>query len=442
MTSLAQRIILCGAAWLALAARLPAEGRADDSNFRPYVVGSRAAGMGGAFTALADDGGGPYYNPGGIAFARRSSLSLSASVYGLVSGTFSDALGDGHNFNYQDLNTFPVSTSVIIKFGATDTPDGSPANAFALSAFVPDAFRIDDRDSIRSSQNAFFLSDEEQTVWAGLTYGRRFGRIGIGISSFVLIGSATTHLDLTAAPNMNEFATISERIDESTIGFVGAAGLRFDPSDHLRLGLSIYSPELGGGSRRAFVRVAVAPNMAGQPSQIVVVNADDLHTTPALPLRAQAGAAWTSGTFTISADAMFLAPRDVTDDADRAADGLDRHIVRNAVVNGSLGAELVAAGLVPIRAGFFTDFAASNEPLAQPPGTPNPNATNTSHVNRFGGTFSIGYKTEHTATDAGLILSYGSGKEVVPHNLNFQDLIPTTETQLYAYIFLASSYEF
>src|SRR5437899_9949578 len=101
--------------------------RADDSNFRPYVVGGRAAGMGGAFTALADDGSGPYYNPAGIAFARRSSLSLSASVYGLVSGTFTNALGDGHDFKYQDLNTFPVSTSVISKFGDRDTPDGSPA---------------------------------------------------------------------------------------------------------------------------------------------------------------------------------------------------------------------------------------------------------------------------------------------------------------------------
>src|SRR5438093_1350102 len=89
---------------------ISARAHADESNFRPYIVGSRAAGMGGAFTALADDGGGPYYNPGGMAFARRSSLSLSASVYGLVSGSFADALGDGHEFSYQNLNTFPVST--------------------------------------------------------------------------------------------------------------------------------------------------------------------------------------------------------------------------------------------------------------------------------------------------------------------------------------------
>src|SRR5947209_18962765 len=77
---------------------------ADDANFRPYIVGSRAAGMGGAFTALADDGSGPYYNPGGLAFVRRSQVSLSGSVYGVVSGSNADALGDGHDFTFRDLN--------------------------------------------------------------------------------------------------------------------------------------------------------------------------------------------------------------------------------------------------------------------------------------------------------------------------------------------------
>src|SRR5262245_66165014 len=84
--------------------------RALESNLRPCIVGSRAAGLGGAFPALADDGSGPYYNPGGIAFARRSSLSLSASVYGLASGDLNDALGNGTTFHFSDLQTFPVST--------------------------------------------------------------------------------------------------------------------------------------------------------------------------------------------------------------------------------------------------------------------------------------------------------------------------------------------
>src|SRR5947208_7304861 len=93
--------------------------RADDANYRPYVVGGRAGGMGGAFTALADDGSGPYYNPGGLAFVRRSQVSLSASVYGIVGGSNADALGDGHDFNYRGLNIFPVSTSAVWKLSDT-----------------------------------------------------------------------------------------------------------------------------------------------------------------------------------------------------------------------------------------------------------------------------------------------------------------------------------
>src|SRR6516225_2543103 len=104
-----------------LLAAASARAQGIESNYRPYLVGGRAAGMGGAFTALADDGSGPYYNPGGIAFAQRSSLSLSASVYGYVSGSISDALGPGHDFHYKDLNTFPVSTSVVRKLGNNDT---------------------------------------------------------------------------------------------------------------------------------------------------------------------------------------------------------------------------------------------------------------------------------------------------------------------------------
>src|SRR5437879_9797076 len=97
--------------------------RADDANYRPYVVGGRAAGMGGAFTALADDGSAPYYNPGGLAFVRKSQLSLSGSVYGLVSGRQADALGDGHDFTFRDLNIFPVSTSAVWKLADGGSPD-------------------------------------------------------------------------------------------------------------------------------------------------------------------------------------------------------------------------------------------------------------------------------------------------------------------------------
>jgi hypothetical protein len=73
---------------------------------------------------------------------------------------------------------------------------------------------------------------------------------------------------------------------------------------------------------------------------------------------------------------------------------------------------------------------------------PDPNASNTDHINRFGGSFSVGYRTDHTATDIGAIASYGAGRDVSPHNLDFTDVIVTRSTQRYTYVFIASSYEF
>jgi long-chain fatty acid transport protein len=410
----------------------PGAARADDTNFRPYIIGSRAAGMGGAFTAIADDGSGPYYNPGGLAFVHRSQLSLSGSVYGLVNGTFKDALGDGHDFSYHSLNIFPTTTSAVWRLGPADAPSG---DVLAVSVFVPDAYNADGRDQLVSSTNAFFFTTQVQTVWGGGTYARRIGKVGIGVTGFVLFGTRLAQLDLTEAVSSSEFATISERIDETTFGVLGAAGVRWDATDQLSLGLSVYSPAWGGGSRRVFARVTAAPLGGGTP-QIAVNNVDGLNASPAEPMRIQAGVAWRSGPLTLAADAIYLAAREVVDDEDRAPEGLERRIVRKAVVNGSVGMEYVIQDRFPFRAGFFTDFAASPDSSAAS------DAENTNHINRFGGTASIGLRTEHTNTDFGVNVSAGSGNDTVPNNLDFTQLKVSGASQLLLYVFLGTSYEF
>jgi hypothetical protein len=153
-----------------------------------------------------------------------------------------------------------------------------------------------------------------------------------------------------------------------------------------------------------------------------------LHASPTLPWRIQLGGAWVDGPWTFAADAMILLP-------------LDAH-------DGSVGAEYVVRGKFPVRAGFFTDFAASPSPHAYNCGAdcntsdPNPNTTNSEHVNRFGGSLSIGYRTEHTATDVGTIISGGSGKTTGLDPSNIYATPVHDMTHLLAYIFLASSYIF
>ena len=403
-----------------------------ESNFKPYVVGGRAAGMGGAFTALADDGSGAYYNPGGLAFTRSSSLSFSLNVYGVAGGTVKDALGDGHDFVYRDLNVFPVATAGIKKLGEVDPEVGVPRHTLFFSVFVPDGLTTDDRDQLGSSANAYFSRRSNQTLWIGGGYAIRLGRVGIGVGAYGLIGSTSYFLDLNViAPDGNQFVIISARDDLNTLAFVGSAGVRWDATDHLRLGASLFTPAWGGGSRTSFVRIGFSD---GTVAKAVGNQDQNLSATPSLPLRAQAGVAWDAGRWTVAADLVFLGPRHVKDNPDLAADGLDRTVVRNAVVNLALGGELLLGSVFALRAGAFTDFA-SSDPLSV-------HVDNTSHVNHYGLTFAGGLRTEHVRTDLGVTAWYGKGTDVIPRNLDFSHLARTEATEYGIFVFLATAYEF
>ena len=166
--------------WCLLLVLIPATGRAQDSNFRPYLVGGRAQGLGGAFTALSDDGSGAYYNPGGLAFTHAPSISLSVNVYGLVGGSIKDSLGDGHDFNYRDLNVFPVATAGISKLKEADPASGEPKHTLFLSVLIPDGITNDDRDQLDLPGNAYFNSKSVQTLWIGGGYALRMGSLGFG----------------------------------------------------------------------------------------------------------------------------------------------------------------------------------------------------------------------------------------------------------------------
>ncbi len=409
-----------------------ARGQGIESNYKPYVVGGRAAGMGGAFTALADDGSGAYYNAGGLAFTRSSSVSFSMNVYGLVGGKVKDALGDGHDFTYQDPNIFPVATAGIMKFGEADPETGVAKHTVFFSVFLPDGVNADDRDLLGSTANAYFSQRYTQTLWIGGGYALRLGKLGFGFGGYALIGSTTYFLDLDLiAPAGNPFVVLSARDDLNTLGFVGSFGVRWDPTDHLRLGFSFFTPEWGSGSRTSFVRLAAADG----GSAVAIGSQDDkLSATPSLPFRAQAGVAWEMESWTFVADLILLGPRHITDDADKASEGLDRTVVRNPVLNVALGGEVALGGGFALRAGFYTDFASSDPKSVH--------KDNTSHVDHYGLTLGGGLRTEHVRTDVGVNVWYGKGSDVIPRNLDFGALSRTEATEYGLFVFLATAYEF
>ena len=67
----------------------------DDTNYQNFLLGDRAAGMGGAVAATTDDLDACYYNPAGLARVAGSRIALSVSLYGLQGIRIADGLGEG-----------------------------------------------------------------------------------------------------------------------------------------------------------------------------------------------------------------------------------------------------------------------------------------------------------------------------------------------------------
>src|SRR3954465_11225718 len=68
----------------ALAAVVPTTAQAQSAP----PIGVRAAGMGGAFTAVADDGSAPFWNPAGLASGTFAGFTLDGNSFDRQSGLF------------------------------------------------------------------------------------------------------------------------------------------------------------------------------------------------------------------------------------------------------------------------------------------------------------------------------------------------------------------
>jgi len=114
-----------------------------------------------------------------------------------------------------------------------------------------------------------------------------------------------------------------------------------------------------------------------------------------------------------------------------------RLVKRKAVVNASVGVEVLVTPSFPFRTGFWTDFSAAPEPTGA-----DDEPQNDSRMHRFGGSLGVGLRGEHTESNISLQVSYASGTGLIPNDLDFTELRPTDQHELGAYLVFATSFQF
>lgn len=424
----------------ALAAALAAPGAAAQANYQSYPVGGTASGMGGAYTALADDSSGAYYNPAGPAFAVGDSLSLSTNLYGMVGGSSLGAFGRGVDFDYRSVNIVPSAASSLSHLGAS-TRERPSRWVFTFNVFAPQTLQVSQRSILNRGETTLFTTYDEKALLVGPTLSLRLSdRLAVGLSLYGSYHALATRTDLTdvfgaVMSTASDFIQLTLNNDASNLGLVAAAGARWEPTPGLLLGLSVRSPTVHVyGSGSAFQRVAVAATSAGR-APAVMTTVDEVDTAHVLPARVALGVAWRRrGRYAVAFDLTAYLPVGYQAVRSARTPSLDVAVDRRAVVNGALGFEYFLTPATPLHAGVFTDLSAAPSPTA---------AGGEDRVDLVGASLGVGRFSEHTATQVAVVGSLGGAEAVgVDLSSGTYETFVARGTQWRLYAVLSGSYNF
>lgn len=409
---------------------VPVVTHADDTHYQNVVLGERALGMAGAYTAIADDVSGAYYNPAGPAIAP-SSASLSMSVYGWqrkqVDRGYVDNLDNqlvAADLETSGLSTLPTTAGLVKKFGPK-LADGSKRFAIGFSTLLTSVESNADTHVLEGpvSRGAASLSESDRTLSIGPFFGVRLDeRFAVGLSLFYTTRSVRKERRTSNEAELPDETSSSLRVEHATVAYSSGdlnarVGGLFQPNPRWSFGLTVGLPTLAHltGSAKlteetAIADLEVAPGVAVYEAR----DAGGLSTKNPLPVEIRGGAAWTPAErLQLALDVAVYLPTEY-DPIDLPAPDVDVPVVdiahvatveRNFTFNVNAGAE-VWTGPIPLRFGLFTNLASS-------PDVETATFNQLDHVNRYGGTFSIGYQSGDFDVSIGALYALGLGKAAV-----------------------------
>lgn len=425
--------------------------KAGDSNYQNFVIGGRAMGLGGAFTGLANDASGLFYNPGGLVDIEYTSIQLSSSLYGferqsIEKGSLTLPVPGVESLSpeFTELTIVPASAGFVESFGEVDA-QGRPINAFSLSVVVPSfrTFAVNNpknQDTLTSATGllveqppSYQRRVTDRSLWSGMGYARRLTpKLSFGVAGWYVLRSLSDIEELSVwarvdGTNDAVFRTARNDISLLTGSLVGVAGVKYAVSSRWRLGAAVHTPSFALHSNSA-VRFNTADSIPacndprcgdeqifrdGERSRFEPLALENVPSQSRTPWMLRLGVALIEpGRRTLSADISFHLPvryrlLDVSEALSRRLP-FNPEVQRDPVLNVNVGYEHLIVPEVSVALGFFTDF--SSAPVI--PDIPNEDAQPRNDM--LGISLALGYFGEHSLTRLGVMYSFGTGRDVIP----------------------------
>jgi long-subunit fatty acid transport protein len=369
-----------------------ATAHADSYHYNNILIGDRAAGLGGAYSAISDDPSGLYYNPAGIALAAGASLNGSVNAYNSTSSEYKNVFGD-KSWKRESSGLIPnffgliqpfaggmAGFSVVVTDAVADDQDQHFSN------FTPSGGADPNKDYY---VNDFYINfnNQDTTYNIGPSFAfKPSDDIAVGLSLYGHFRKQQFILNQQVYRRNGEQIWTNGYFQIAEYGVNPVLGVMWSPLDRLSLGLSLRKTIVLQSSSRRQVT-----NKDADAAVIVQPTIDTSTVRRDRPLQLNLGSAY-------FANDRLLFSGDLT--WNQSVDNSP------AVLNFALGSEFYLNPRWALRAGLFSNLA--NTPALGATQTGQPE-----HVDLYGGTFSVTNFTRNSSLSVGVNASLGNGQAQV-----------------------------
>lgn len=385
------------------------QGFADQFHYSNILVGERAMGLGGAFTAVADDASGVLYNPAGVAFALSNDISGSANAFYKKSVVYKKAIGDQNFTENSGGSTAPF-------FGGLQKLDNYLQGlAFAFGIYNTDSELKDQNDTIERIESIGLQRFHRTTNMRANTTGFA-AALGLRIIEGLAIGVGVGLLSVDeliqeyqeasyvngAFLAQNQRSRLLGQHLESSIGAQLALGA-------VSFGLNLQYRSTMSESYKIDRDLSKNFDIAGSLGKTIRNPSQYSYTEPqgGMPMVVRFGMAWFVNTRLLwTADANYYS----------ATEGKIIAFKRKAVTNFASGLEYYLTPSVPVRFGVFTNNDAR-------PNIKEGRQGQGEHIDYLGGSVFFALVQPNSQIAVGGIYQSGSGKaQKIDNTTDIQDV--------------------
>ncbi len=340
-------------------------------NQRNILPGGRAALLGGAYEAVADDSTATYYNPAGLAFIKERRLQLSATGYRNATTTYEDAI-DGRPFKESSSGFFPNFIGGSEQLGPIRV-----GYAF-LTLDLDNIYQQDRYENLTSSigspkSYSRTYQEKSEFTWAGTSVAARLtDHFSIGISAFYYQRTSQTSSNEVMALLDGSMSGLSNAVETLNTGSVGIFGLLWRYGSFSIAAVSKLPTPISNRTIQTYDRLEAKPFSTSSPigtnspleNSQLTSGQESLTTLRELdPKTHSVGVAWAPFTNALLAgSAMLHVPKN--DNNNESLPGTRRRL------NLSIGGEL-ELGPLSVIGGYFTNNSLYEAPIEgmkdQPP---------------------------------------------------------------------------